>query len=217
MPVHTVKQGDCLASIAKQYGFKTWRTIYDDAQNSDFKKKRPNPNIISVGDQIFIPDKSPKAVSRPTGQQHTFVLTSDSHRIRLVIKNSKGEPYAGKKFKLTVGADTYEGTTGGDGLVEQKIVGHEEDAGLQVWLKEDGSGKPLTWKLKIGHLDPVEEPTGVQARLNNLGFKCGAVDGNVGPRTQAALKAFQTKMGLSATGEIDDDTRNKLRELHEGQ
>lgn len=217
MPVHTVKQGDCLASIAKQYGFNSWRTIYDHAQNADFKQKRPNPNIISAGDQIFIPDKSAKTESRPAGQEHKFVRISDAHRLRVVLKNSKGEPYAGKKFKLTVGANTYEGTTGGDGLVEQNIVGHEQDAELQMWLKDDGSGKPLTWKLKIGHLDPVEEPTGVQARLNNLGFKCGAVDGNVGPRTQAALKAFQTKMGLPITGEIDDATRNKLRELHEGQ
>ena len=78
MPVHTVKQGDCLASIAKQYGFKSWRTIYDDGLNSAFKKRRQNPNIISAGDQIFISPKSAKTVSRPTGERHTFVLTSDS-------------------------------------------------------------------------------------------------------------------------------------------
>ena len=216
MPEHTVQQGECLASIAKQYGFYSWRTIYDHPENADFKEKRPNPNIISTGDQIFIPEKEVKTASRATGTAHRFVRVSDSHLIRVVLKNSKGKPYAGKKFKLTVGDTVYEGTTGADGLVEQKIEGHESEAELQLWLKSDGSGKPIVWKLNVGHLDPVEEVTGVQARLNNLGFKCGAVDGDVGALTQAALKAFQREKGLSETGAIDEATRGKLRDLHEG-
>ena len=205
-----------MASIAKQYGFYSWRTIYDHPQNADFKQKRTNPNIICTGDPLFIPDKGMKTALRPTGSEHRFVRTSDSHLIRVVLKNSKGQPYSGKQFKLTVGGTVYEGTTGGDGLVEQKIEGHESEAELRLWLKSDGSGKPIVWKMNVGHLDPVDEVTGVQARLNNLGFKCGAVDGNVGPRTQTALKAFQKEKGLPETGTIDDATRSQLRDLHEG-
>ena len=71
------------------------------------------------------------------------------------------------------------------------------------------------FKLELGHLDPVAEATGVQARLNNLGFFCGKVDGIIGPMTQEAFKAFQEKNGLSETGTADQATRNKLAQLHD--
>jgi len=49
--------------------------------------------------------------------------------------------------------------------------------------------------------------------LQDMLFRKGAVilaDGNFGPATEAAVKAFQTKSGLPATGKIDTDTLNKL-------
>ena len=38
----------------------------------------------------------------------------------------------------------------------------------------------------------------------------GAVDGLMGPTTQAALRDFQSKEGLKATGGLDRDTMSKL-------
>ncbi len=40
----------------------------------------------------------------------------------------------------------------------------------------------------------------VQTRLKKLGYLSGKVDGKYGPATAAAMKAFQTKNGLSVTG-----------------
>ena len=57
MATHTVIRGDCLSSIAKQYGFSDYKTIYDHPQNQAFKQKRPNPNLIMAGDEIFIPER----------------------------------------------------------------------------------------------------------------------------------------------------------------
>ncbi|MFO1349652.1 MAG: peptidoglycan-binding protein [Gammaproteobacteria bacterium] len=42
----------------------------------------------------------------------------------------------------------------------------------------------------------------VQARLQALGFKPGAADGQNGPSTRAAIKAFQKKAGLPVSGEL---------------
>lgn len=50
----------------------------------------------------------------------------------------------------------------------------------------------------------------VQRRLKELGHDPGPIDGRSGPRTQAALKAFQTDYGLAATGAIDAETRAAL-------
>jgi peptidoglycan hydrolase-like protein with peptidoglycan-binding domain len=51
----------------------------------------------------------------------------------------------------------------------------------------------------------------MQERLNELGYKLGAVDGVSGPRTVEALKKFQTDNKLPPTGVIDPDTIRKLR------
>lgn len=49
-----------------------------------------------------------------------------------------------------------------------------------------------------------------QVQLNMLGFDTGTPDGQMGPRTRSAVKAFQRSLGLSETGEID---ANLMKEL----
>ena len=69
----------------------------------------------------------------------------------------------------------------------------------------------MEWTLKLGHMDPVSENTGVQAILNNLGYDAGAEnDGTIDEQFKAALMAFQSDNDLEPTGEIDDDTRSLL-------
>lgn len=45
-----------------------------------------------------------------------------------------------------------------------------------------------------------------QQRLNALGLEPGPADGVVGPRTRAALRSYQQRRGLPATGELDFST-----------
>lgn len=50
----------------------------------------------------------------------------------------------------------------------------------------------------------------IQERLNSMGFNCGAVDGIFGSGTEAAVKAFQRAMGLTADGIVGVNTWTKL-------
>jgi len=43
----------------------------------------------------------------------------------------------------------------------------------------------------------------VQTKLNALGFDTGTPDGQIGPRTRSAVRAFQRSIGMPETGEID--------------
>lgn len=52
--------------------------------------------------------------------------------------------------------------------------------------------------------------TALQNRLNQLGFNCGAADGDFGAKTDAAVKAFQRSRGLSADGVVGPKTWAKL-------
>ncbi len=50
----------------------------------------------------------------------------------------------------------------------------------------------------------------LQAALASAAFSPGSIDGIMGPKTRAALQAFQQKCGLPATGELDAATESKL-------
>jgi LysM repeat protein len=54
---------------------------------------------------------------------------------------------------------------------------------------------------------------GVQVALRALGLYCGAIDGDVGPITVAAIRSAQQRAGLRATGIADARTRAALGPL----
>ena len=215
--IHTVEQGEYLASIAKDYGFSDWHTIYDHPQNADLKKKRPNPNVLFPGDQLFIPDKQLKGESCLTEKKTRFKLNVPKAWLRLVLKDQDGKALSNEPYTFTLAWLTFKGSTDGSGSLEQKIpIGI--DIGRLTLDKID-----LTWDIKIGHLDPVHDQgedetivAGLQARLNNLGYNCGDIDGVLGPNTTLALKSFQQLvLGRSdPDGLPDKQTRDALLQRH---
>ena len=72
---------------------------------------------------------------------------------------------------------------------------------------EDGSTIPSRTLRKGSQGDDVKS---VQTRLKELGYYTGTVDGNYGTGTMNAVKAFQSKHGLTADGVAGTKTYNKL-------
>ncbi|WP_298959220.1 peptidoglycan-binding protein [uncultured Roseibium sp.] len=50
-----------------------------------------------------------------------------------------------------------------------------------------------------------------QDKLNYLGFDTGTPDGQMGPRTRSAIRAFQRSLGLPETGEVDNKLIDELK------
>lgn len=50
-----------------------------------------------------------------------------------------------------------------------------------------------------------------QDKLNYLGFDTGTPDGQMGPRTRSAIRAFQRSLGLPETGEVDKRLVDELK------
>lgn len=209
---HVVKQGDCLSSIARQYGFASWKAIYDHDQNASFRKKRPNPNVIYVGDELFIPDRTAKEVSISPGKPQKVVVGSGATHLRVRVLGTDGKPLAGKGYVLIAREDQLDGTTDSDGIVDHEIAADLDAARISLVI--EGVGE-VALDLTVGELDPVEEVSGAQARLNNLGFDCGKVDGILGPRTEDAIRRFQADAKLEETGVMNDATRNELKKRHD--
>jgi N-acetylmuramoyl-L-alanine amidase len=217
--IHIVSQGEYLSGIAVAYGFADWRTIYYHPDNAEFRKRRTNPDVIFPGDKIFIPDIETKSYSRSTDKVHKFKIKRPKILLGLVLKDAAGQPIANEQYLLVVGTDVHEGLTDGNGSLQEEVPANEEKG--RIILKRLG----LRYELRIGHLDPVHDDdrdkaivSGVQARLNNLGYPCGEVDGEIGPKTRAALRRFQVAlMGKDpdeATGECDRETRDALAKEH---
>ena len=55
-----------------------------------------------------------------------------------------------------------------------------------------------------------EQVKAVQKALQDKGMDPGPIDGIMGPKTMAALKAFQKDQKLTESGRLDDQTREKL-------
>jgi|SRR5215470_10103354 len=56
----------------------------------------------------------------------------------------------------------------------------------------------------------AEQVRAVQQALKDKGHDPGEVDGKMGPKTQAALRDFQSKEGLKSSGRLDGETMAKL-------
>ena len=63
---------------------------------------------------------------------------------------------------------------------------------------------------RMGTMESTAWVVATQRALTDKGFDAGATDGLMGPRTTAALAAYQKSESLSATGTMDRDTAVKL-------
>ncbi|HEX5751214.1 MAG TPA: peptidoglycan-binding protein [Archangium sp.] len=102
----------------------------------------------------------------------------------------------------------------------QKAKGLEADGvvGPKTWsaLDKATAPKPSTPASSGGSGPTLREGArgepvrALQNRLNQLGFNAGTADGSFGPRTEAAVKAFQKAKGLTADGVVGPKTWDKL-------
>jgi hypothetical protein len=214
---HTVRLGDCFGSLAKAHGFGDHAALYDDAANAALKGQRPNPNVLAEGDVVSVPDRAAKEESVAAGQKHTFKVKTPKAVLRIVLQDQDGAAISGKKYRLVVdGAATFEGQTPGDGKVEHPIEADARAATLELWIKEGDGIEGYLFNVELGALEHESSTRACQARLLNLGFDCGGTGGAVDDPTRDAVRGFQKKSGIAENGDLDNATRGKLREAHEG-
>jgi N-acetylmuramoyl-L-alanine amidase len=210
---YTVQQGDHLSKIAKDNGFTDYTVIWNHPENADLKKQRQNPNVLLPGDQIFVPGMEEKQESGATDKRHTFTVDKKILKLRLVLEDIYEKPIAGAQCALLVGDQTFQVTTDSQGKLEQEIPLDSTEAFLAI----RGDQTPFANEviaIKIGHLDPIDELSGQIARLNNLGYFPGDLDGSDADAFQSAVEEFQCDHGLKVDGDCGPKTQAKLKEVH---
>ena len=236
-----IRDGDCFLSIAFETGHfheKLWNL----PENAPVRDAREFPHKLLPGDRITVPPIEPGQVSKPCEQRHVFRRKGVPAKLKLKFlleeppeeeeaapapesgrdalhassedpdppPQPEPKPRANVPYTLVVDGHHQDGQTNADGELEVFIP---PGARTGILTLEPGTERETRIPLRLGSLDPLDEPTGIAQRLYNLGFPVDG-DGRDPEPLARALQAFQERHGIELTGKADDATRSKIQELH---
>lgn len=215
---HVVHQGEWVSKISAQYGIADWRRVWNDSKNSGLVQKRKEPNVIYPGDRLFIPELELRQENCLTDKRHQFQLVTSKKKLRLVLANWKQEPRVGVPCRLEINNKLWGSPTKTDGQGKVEFDIPEWVTVAQFLVGSDGSE---SYEVRVGHLDPIDEVSGYQQRLSNLGYNPGEIDGIDGPKTKSAIRLFQDSENYLAGSEVlkvdgimGPKTKEKLEQRH---
>jgi hypothetical protein len=203
---YSVKQGDCISSIAYEHGFFP-DTIWNHPNNQELKKKRDDPNVLMPGDTVFVPDKRIKEQSEPTNQVHKFRCKNTPEKFRLQLLLDQ-KPRAAEEYELEIDGLKFPGKTDSQGKLQHSIPPDAKHGTLKLL----SSGE--VYQLQLGHLNPSNEITGAQGRLRNLGLYFGPLDGHMSAALEVAILEYQLLKELDLDGELNEETKAALKQDH---
>lgn len=216
MLIHTVVQGEHIAGIAAQHGFRDFRTIWNHPRNAALKEERKNPNVLFPGDQVFIPDREARDEARPTDARHRFVLAVQGLQLRVKVIDLRDQPVERTAF-FRLGSGDTNLTTPRAQVYETDIGPAEKRATLGFPATATERGRPDIL-MEVGSLDPETKPSGQQERLNNLGYFAGFSTTPDPDQFRWAVEEFQhdnkKRHNLKVTGSVDDRTADALAKEH---
>jgi N-acetylmuramoyl-L-alanine amidase len=176
-------------------------------------KRKGTPAILRL--QIMRPVQTEE--EEPVEEEPTDEELADEESLEVVEEDptpqeDEGEePWVDAPYILEIDGKTTEGQTDGDGKIEVPIPPVAKKGRLTM---EPGTEWETVLILRLGHLDPITSISGIADRMNNLGFHDGSRPTEMTPELQEALRAFQKANELQESGEVDQATKDKLKELH---
>ncbi len=213
MGFHVLKNGETVVAHAKRSGL-SWQRVWRDAHNAGLRARcNDDPDQVGAGDELFVPAVEGKWLEVVAGQSHRFVARPATEALCIELTGPDGLPLAGGRWELEIDHVIHSGSCPTPIAIDGPFT--SPVAILRVF---DARGRISTeWELLLGML-PMNKgdehlALGLQARLQNLGFDPGPLDGRIGRRTQAAIRAFQQTHGLAPTGRLQD-VREQLRAVH---
>ncbi len=153
------------------------------------------------------PSKTPtqtKAKAKPTPKPKTNEFTKRPPAAKKTVVPRQVSRSTGQGINPTNGSPRWQ--------VYSRSRGNLQPSGTtarRVQLPGSPNRSPLNQNPQP-EVMPVRTDFDLQLALDRLGFSPGNIDGLSGPQTRTALRAFQSSVGLSATGQLDANTRQRL-------
>ena len=219
MRPYVVRQGDYLVKLAFVHGFDA-EEVWNDPKNEEIRGRRADHNILAPGDIIYLPVKEKEALPIVKGTTNKYKAKVPKVSVKLRFLDGAGV-LAQQAYTIEGAASPDQGTSDEDGQIELTVPVDTTD--FVVVFPE----RNLRFPVRLGHLDPIEERSGLLARLVHLGYLLPSPSALFGgeiageeiddgdERLSCAVRAFQADHLLETTGIVDDATRDALKAAHD--
>lgn len=210
---YTIREGDTLFSLARELFLLDAEGLLAHPKNQSIAAQSASGGILPKGQRLYLP---PEALSLglATSSRHSVTVRRPRAKLSLQLETPAGEPLAQCDWALEFAEGPLRGTTDSEGRLEAALPPEAgKRVSLAVWpavAPGVPAGEPHRLVLDIGGLAPLSAVEGAQARLKNLGFYSGEVDGRAGPQTSAAVKRFQRSQQLPDEGTLTAETQERL-------
>lgn len=225
--VYTVRKGDTLEAIAKQYYGGPSAVALAIARYNRLSPGAPlrQGDSLKLPPRLFFPAGPPKGAKKPSGSPPVcFWLDFALRLVEIRLSDDELVPFGGKRFSLAVGEKTFEGTLTETGSLRVPLPPGAKSGKLTIWLEEDedaGDGAPrngatLVISVRFEAAEQGGEMKDEDAlfRLRNLGYYSGEQDSASCEEAIGAIARFQAERDQPPTGALDDETKAKLRDAH---
>lgn len=206
---YVIRQGDYLTQLAHRMGFDA-DAVWNDEGNRELRDRRPDRDVLRPGDVLQVPAAAPPGLDLSPHTSNSFKATIPRVEVRLTLRDVEGHAYASEPFCVHGPPQPVHGTTDGDGCAVLSVPINLPE--VQLVLERPGR----VFRVRVGHLDPIGELSGVRQRLAHLDHLVPLTmetdDEDV--RLRRAVESFQRARGLDVTGDLDDSTRQALHDAH---
>jgi hypothetical protein len=213
---HVVMMGECLSTIAHDYGHTDWRLVWEFSDNAALRERRPSPHVLRPGDVVMVPGLQIAELACSTNSSHRIEVEPQLLELKVTLADHLGRPFKAQPYQLWCeqceGEPHERGTTDGAGLVEKNVP--RGTRSVLVLLEKQG----LMFSFQLSAVPQLpdscealtrHEVAAVQARLNALGVGAGPVTGTWTATTERALQTLRRARG--ASGPLDSADLDALR------
>ena len=181
------------------------------------RSRRPNPNVLYPGDEVFVPDLELKEEPAETDRRHRYQVKSQTLRVTIVLDQVYKRRLAAVHCVLRAGGREVAQPTDAQGRITLDIPPDTREGTLIVRNSETLFDEAMI-PIHVGDLDPVEEVSGQRGRLNNLGYFAGPFgdkdDAGNDKAFKSAVEEFQCDHDLVVDGKCGPRTQAKLKDVH---
>ena len=162
---------DRVPALARERGFRNWRTIWDFAGNAKLKKLRENPNVLWDGDEVAFPKKFQRA-AKVVGGGAEYVVSSRAERwVSIRLLDSELAPCRGLRYQADVGNPAENrGVVPDDGYVVLEVPADAKRVGVSLFAPRKAEKPLFKWECEIREDSLSDSPGDRAQRLVNLGF-----------------------------------------------